>query len=99
MSPGTSDDNHTSTCTQLVGHRLAISNDVSAVHFACPRWRVTLGPNEMIWETILNGKRNAGSQEEASSVVEKDLGDRRTLYKYLNRHLRVVLIETRGAGA
>ncbi|KAI5999030.1 hypothetical protein EDC04DRAFT_2584429 [Pisolithus marmoratus] len=93
-SPGASGDNDASTRTQLVGHRLAFNDDVSVVHVAYPTWRIILGPGETIRETILNGK-NVG--EEAS--VGKVLGDRRTLYKYLNRHLRVVLTEVKGSGA
>ncbi|KAI5986044.1 hypothetical protein F5J12DRAFT_973957 [Pisolithus orientalis] len=53
---------------------------------------ITLGAREMIRETNLN--RNAGRE---ALVVEKVLGDRRRLYKYLNRHLWVVLTEAKGS--
>ncbi|KAI6156842.1 DUF1620-domain-containing protein [Pisolithus tinctorius] len=86
-----SNNDELSTRTQLVGHRLGFNDDVSTVHVAYPTWRITLAPGETIRETILNG--NAGRE---APVVGKVLGDRKTLYKYLNRHLRVVLTEAKG---
>ncbi|KAI5994746.1 hypothetical protein EDD15DRAFT_2547193 [Pisolithus albus] len=93
-SPGRGSDNDLSTRTQLVGHRLTFNDNVSIVHVAYPTWRIMFGPGETIRETIRSGK-DVGQE----LSIGKVLGDRRTLYKYLNKHLRVVLTEAKGAGA
>ncbi|KAI6137492.1 hypothetical protein EDD17DRAFT_1903338 [Pisolithus thermaeus] len=87
-SPGAGGDIGASVRTQLVGRWLSFNDDVSTVHVAYPTWRIILGPGEMFWEKIWNG-RDAGQ----GPTIGKVLGDQRTLYKYLNRHLRVVLTE------
>ncbi|KAI6105189.1 hypothetical protein EV401DRAFT_2078492 [Pisolithus croceorrhizus] len=92
LSPGS--DNDASTHTQLVGHRLAFNDNVSTVQVAYPTWRIVLGPGETIWETIRNGK-DVGQ----GLSLGKVLGDWRRLYKYLNRHLKVVLTEVKGTVA
>ncbi|KAI6097855.1 hypothetical protein F5141DRAFT_1011125 [Pisolithus sp. B1] len=92
-SPGAGGDIDASTRTQLVGHRLSFNDNISTVHVAYPTWRIIFGPGETIRETIRNGK-DAGKE----LSVGKVLGDRRTLYKYLNKHLRVVLTEAKGTG-
>ncbi|KAI6098758.1 hypothetical protein F5141DRAFT_1145408, partial [Pisolithus sp. B1] len=65
-----------------------------AHNVAYPTWRIVLGPGETIWETIRNGK-DVGQ----GLSLGKVLGDRRRLYKYLNRHLKVVLTEVKGTVA
>ncbi|KAI6148288.1 hypothetical protein EDD17DRAFT_1901030 [Pisolithus thermaeus] len=64
------------------------------LHVAYPTWQIVLGPGETIWETIRNGKDMGQGLS-----LGKVLGDRRRLYKYLNRHLKVVLTAVKGTAA
>lgn len=76
---------------QLVGHRVTFNENVSSVHLAYPTWHVSFMPNEIIQEVILDA--NTGPVASLGRV----LGDRRTLYKYLNPHMRVVTTKTTDA--
>ncbi|KAL4079874.1 hypothetical protein V8B97DRAFT_656854 [Scleroderma yunnanense] len=82
------DDRASLVHTQLVGHRLTLNEELSSVHVAYPTWRISLAPGESVRE--LSPNANAGHIASYGRV----LGDRRTLYKYLNPHLRIVVTES-----
>ena len=74
--------------TQLVGHRLTLNEELTSVHVAYPTWRISLSPGETVRELFSN--TNTGHVASYGRV----LGDRRTLYKYLNPHLKMVVTES-----
>jgi len=74
--------------TQLVGHRLTLNEELSSVHIAYPTWRISLAPGEIVRE--LSANANTGRVASYGRV----LGDRRTLYKYLNPHLKMIVTES-----
>ncbi|KAH7882607.1 hypothetical protein F5I97DRAFT_2067794 [Phlebopus sp. FC_14] len=69
---------------QILGHQLGKSEDLSKHWVAYPTWRVSFAAGEEIQAIV---KREQGPV----ASIGKVLGDRRTLYKYLNPHLSVVL--------
>jgi hypothetical protein len=67
-----------------VGHQVALNFELSQFHVAYPTWTLSLPPQEDIRAIIPNSRGPIAS-------IGKVLGNRATLYKYLNPHLTVVL--------
>ncbi|KAG8215379.1 hypothetical protein J3R82DRAFT_8977 [Butyriboletus roseoflavus] len=72
--------------TQVLGHQLGLSDELSLFHVAFPTWGVSFGEDEEVVTII----KNANKGREVASVGRVK-GDRSTLYKYLNPHLSVVI--------
>ncbi|EIW74996.1 DUF1620-domain-containing protein [Coniophora puteana RWD-64-598 SS2] len=69
---------------QLVGHQLTAAPDLSEHLVGYPTWTLPLQPHEEILSVLPPTQGPIAS-------VGKVLGNRATLYKYLNPHMRVVL--------
>lgn len=63
-----------------MGHQLALNPELSHLFVGYPTWSMSLSPNEAI-QSIVPSKRGP------IASVGKVLGNRTTLYKYLNPHL------------
>ncbi|KAH7927025.1 DUF1620-domain-containing protein [Leucogyrophana mollusca] len=72
---------------QILGHQVTLSPDLSQFYVAYPTWSITLLAGEEIIALIPNTRGDVAS-------VGKVLGNRSTLYKYLNPHLTAVLTST-----
>ncbi|KAG1816884.1 DUF1620-domain-containing protein [Suillus subaureus] len=69
---------------QILGHQLALNLELSQFYVAYPTWTLSLPPEEEIRAIIPNTRGPVAS-------IGKVLGNRMTLYKYLNPHLTLVL--------
>lgn len=69
---------------QILGHQLALNFELSQFYVAYPTWILALPPKEEIHAIIPNTRDPVAS-------IGKVLGNRMTLYKYLNPHLTLVL--------
>ncbi|KAG1790453.1 uncharacterized protein HD556DRAFT_1392090 [Suillus plorans] len=69
---------------QILGHQLALNLELSQFYVAYPTWTLSLPPKEEINNIIPNTRGPVAS-------IGKVLGNRMTLYKYLNPHLTLVL--------
>ncbi|KAG1750542.1 uncharacterized protein EDB91DRAFT_1108061 [Suillus paluster] len=69
---------------QILGHQLTLNPEVSQFHVAYPTWTISLPPKEEIRVIIPNTRGPIAS-------IGNVLGNRMTLYKYLNPHLTLVL--------
>lgn len=69
---------------QILGHQLALNLELSQFYVAYPTWTLSLLPKEEIHAIIPNTRGPVAS-------IGKVLGNRMTLYKYLNPHLTLVL--------
>lgn len=69
---------------QILGHQLAFNLELSQFYVAYPTWTLSLPPKEEIHAIIPNTRGPIAS-------IGKVLGNRMTLYKYLNPHLTLVL--------
>jgi ER membrane protein complex subunit 1 len=89
--PGTSHPTHS-----IQGHQLVLNPIFSGDQFvAIPTWRNSLPPNEGVQSIVGVGGGKGGRV----ASIGKVLGNRTTLYKYLNPRLIVVLTSsTEGAG-
>ncbi|KIJ64207.1 hypothetical protein HYDPIDRAFT_112159 [Hydnomerulius pinastri MD-312] len=72
--------------SQILGHQLGLNEELSLVHVAYPTWGVSFGAGEEVLE-VIKPRENDG----VVASIGKVRGDRSTLYKYLNRHLSVVV--------
>lgn len=70
---------------QITGHEVSIEVEFTGKHIAYPTWTASFPPSEEIIAII---PRNV---QEPVASLGKVLGDRSTLYKYLNPHLFAVL--------
>ena len=75
-----------SRTTPIVGHRSVFYQELSQYAVAYPMWSLSLSPGETIQRMIPAIRGPVAS-------VGKVLGNRTTLYKYLNHRLLVVLTE------
>lgn len=69
---------------QILGHQLALNLELSQFYVAYPTWTLSLLPKDEIHAVIPNTRGPVAS-------IGKVLGNRMTLYKYLNPHLTLVL--------
>ncbi|KAH7906600.1 hypothetical protein BJ138DRAFT_1015952 [Hygrophoropsis aurantiaca] len=69
---------------QILGHQVTLSPDLSQFYVAYPTWSVSFPAGEEIKALIPNTRTEIAS-------IGKVLGNRSTLYKYLNPHLTAVL--------
>ncbi|KAG1773685.1 hypothetical protein EV702DRAFT_559870 [Suillus placidus] len=69
---------------QILGHQLTLNLELSQFYVAYPTWSLSLPPKEEIRAIIPNTRGPVAS-------IGKVLGNRMTLYKYLNPHLTLVL--------
>ncbi|KAG1717496.1 hypothetical protein EDB19DRAFT_1814298 [Suillus lakei] len=69
---------------QILGHQLTLNLELSQFYVAYPTWTLVLPPKEEIRALIPNTRGPVAS-------IGKVLGNRMTLYKYLNPHLTLVL--------
>lgn len=69
---------------QILGHQLALNLELSQFLVAYPTWTLSLPQKEEIHAVIPNTRGPIAS-------IGKVLGNRKTLYKYLNPHLTLVL--------
>jgi outer membrane protein assembly factor BamB len=69
---------------QILGHQLGLNFELSQFYVAYPTWTLSLPPKEEIRAMIPNTRGPIAS-------IGKVLGNRMTLYKYLNPHLTLVL--------
>lgn len=72
--------------TQVLGHQLGLDHNLSFFHVAFPTWGVSLSENEEVVAII----RSAHKGRRVANVG-RVMGDRSTLYKYLNPHLSVMI--------
>ncbi|KAG2355552.1 hypothetical protein BDR07DRAFT_1613621 [Suillus spraguei] len=69
---------------QILGHQLGLNHELSQFLVAYPTWTLSLPQKEEIHAVIPNTRGPIAS-------IGKVLGNRKTLYKYLNPHLTLVL--------
>jgi hypothetical protein len=74
----------TTSQRQILGHQVTLNHELSKFYVAYPTWTISLPPKEEIRAIIPNTRGPIAS-------IGKVLGDRSTLYKYLNPHLTLVL--------
>jgi hypothetical protein len=67
-----------------LGHQLALNHELSQFYVAYPTWTISLPPQEEIRAIIPNTRGPIAS-------IGNVMGNRATLYKYLNPHLTLVL--------
>ncbi|KAF9241301.1 hypothetical protein BU15DRAFT_87236 [Melanogaster broomeanus] len=80
--------------TQILGHQLGLNEEVSSLHVAFPTWGVSFGEGEEVVEIIRDAHKGG-----VIASIGKVKGDRSTLYKYLNRHLNVVITTSAGVSS
>ncbi|KAG0701659.1 hypothetical protein DFH29DRAFT_925728 [Suillus ampliporus] len=76
---------------QILGHQLILNHELSQFYVAYPTWTISLPPKEEISAIIPNTRGPIAS-------IGKVLGNRMTLYKYLNPHLTLVLTSSVPSG-
>ena len=78
------------TPRRLLGHKLQLNDQLSDKHVAYPTWTFSLPPGEDI-QAIVPPFRSSGASKGGAASFGKVLGNRTTLYKYLNPRMMVLL--------